>query len=84
MLFPGSFEGVVHGLVDVRINASSNGRLSGRMMGEIDYGYWVVSEGRLCVAWDAWTKGKFECSYVQRDGDWFTADHGGPIRFRKF
>jgi hypothetical protein len=82
-LFPGSFEGVVHGLVEVQITASRNGSLSGEMMGESDSGRWRIRNGRLCISWNEWTSGEYHCSNVTRVGQWLHANSGGPVRFRK-
>ncbi len=82
-LFPGTFQGVVHGLVEVKITASSNGRLQGEMAGETDRGRWRIRNGRLCLKWNDWTEGEYVCSEVTQQGDWFHAYSGGHIRFRK-
>lgn len=82
-LFPGHFAGKVQGMVDIAFTATASGRLYGKFMGKSDRGRWKVVRGRLCIALVNLTDGKYRCSYVQRDGKWFTTDHGRRIRFRK-
>lgn len=82
-LFPGHFQGKVQGMVDIAFTATANGRLYGKIMGKTDRGRWKVSRGKLCIALADLTDGKFKCSHVQRDGQWFRANHGTPISFRK-
>lgn len=82
-LFPGNFQGVVQGIVDIAFTATANGRLYGKIMGKKDHGRWKISRGKLCIALVDLTDGKYQCSAVQRNGQWFHAYHGRPIRFRK-
>lgn len=82
-LFPGHFKGKVQGMVDIAFTATASGRLYGKIFGKTDRGRWKVSRGKLCIALVDLTDGKYRCSHVQRDGKWFTAYHGTPIRFRK-
>lgn len=82
-LFPGTFKGTVHGIVDVMLTASRNGKLRGTIMGKKDRGRWKISRGRLCIKLADMTDGKYKCSYVSRSGQWFVANHGGSIKFRK-
>ena len=82
-LFPGNFHGVVQGLVDIAFTAKANGRLYGKIMGKTDHGRWKISRGQLCIALVDLTDGKYQCSAVQRNGQWFHVYHGRAIRFRK-
>ena len=82
-LFPGHFQGKVQGMVDIAFTATANGRLYGKIMGKTDRGRWKVSRGKLCIALADLTDGKYRCSHVKRDGNWFRANHGTPISFRK-
>lgn len=82
-LFPGTFKGTVHGLVEVVLTASPNGTLRGRVMGRNDQGRWKVKRNQLCINMAYMTEGKYVCSTVQRQGQWLLANAGGPIVFRK-
>lgn len=82
-LFPGHFKGKVQGMVDIAFTATANGRLYGKIMGKTDRGRWKVARGKLCIALADLTDGKYRCSSVKRDGQWFRAYQGTTISFRK-
>src|SRR5438034_5734481 len=63
-LFPGSFDAVVYGILQVKIVALGNGELTGLFSGKQDTGRWIVSNGRLCIMLTRWTDGTSSCSPV--------------------
>jgi hypothetical protein len=79
-LFPGSFDAVVYGILQVKITARGNGQLIGLFSGKKDTGRWSVNNGRLCIAWNNWTDGKASCSQVVASNGWY---RGNGVRFKK-
>ena len=79
-LFPGSFDAVVYGLIEVRIIAQGNGQLIGLYSGKKDTGRWNVSKGQLCIMLNQWTDGKSSCSEVVVSNGWY---RGSGVRFKK-
>ena len=82
-LFPGTFQGTVHGIVDVTLKASRSGKLRGMVMGKKHTGRWKISGNKLCIKLADMTDGKYKCSFVWRNDKWLVAQHGGSIKFRK-
>ena len=80
-LFPGSFDAVVYGILDVKIIAHGNGELIGLFSGKKDTGRWSVTNGRLCIMLSRWTDGKSSCSEVVASNGWY---RGNGVRFKKF
>ncbi len=78
-LFPGSYNVLIFGRYDLRVNMRPNGTMTGVAGTYQDTGKWSVENGRLCVAWANWTKGKTGCSALSRKGDWIS---GRGFRFR--
>jgi hypothetical protein len=79
-LFPGSFDAVVYGILQVKIVAHGNGQLIGLFSGKKDTGRWSVSNGRLCIMLSRWTDGKSSCSPVVASNGWY---RGNGVRFKK-
>ena len=79
-LFPGSFDAVVYGLLEVKIIARGDGQLIGVFSGRKDTGRWSVSNGRLCIMLKSWTDGKSSCSEVFVSNGWY---RGNGVRFKK-
>ena len=82
-LFPGTFKGTVHGIVDVTLVASRSGKLRGKVLGKKDTGRWKIKGNKLCIKLADMTDGKYKCSFVWRNDKWLVASHGGSIKFRK-
>ena len=80
-LFPGNFDAVVYGMLEVKIIAHQNGQLEGLFSGKRDTGRWSVSNGRLCIMLSRWTDGKSSCSEVVASNGWY---RGNGVRFKKF
>ena len=79
-LFPGNFDAVVYGILEVKIIAHQNGQLEGLFSGKKDTGRWSVSNGRLCIMLSRWTEGKASCSPVVASAGWYL---GNGVKFRK-
>jgi len=79
-LFPGSFDAVVYGILEVKIIARGDGQLIGLFSGRKDTGRWSVSNGRLCIMLNRWTDGKSSCSQVIASNGWY---RGNGVRFKK-
>lgn len=79
-LFPGSFHAVVSGGMAVKVTARSDGSLIGVSDKKRDTGNWSVKNGNLCIRFENWTNGRFSCSQVTQDGDWYRAS---GVKFRK-
>src|SRR5262245_4400388 len=60
-LFPGSFDAVVYGILQVKIIAHGNGKLTGLFSGKKDTGRWSVRDGKLCIMLSKWMEGKSSC-----------------------
>ncbi len=79
-LFPGRFQAVVSGLMALSITARSDGTLIGFLNSKKDTGSWSVKNGNLCIRFERWTNGRFNCSPVTLEGDWYRAS---SVKFRK-
>ena len=79
-LFPGSFDAIVYGMLQVKIIAQGDGQLIGLFSGKKDTGRWSVSNGRLCIMLNQWTDGKSSCSQVIASNGWY---RGNGVRFKK-
>jgi hypothetical protein len=79
-LFPGSFDAVVYGILQVKLVARGNGELVGLFSGKKDTGRWSVTNGRLCIMLYRWTDGKASCSEVVANNGWY---RGNGVRFKK-
>jgi len=79
-LFPGNFDAVVYGILDVKIVAHGNGELVGLFSGKKDTGRWSITNDRLCIMLSRWTDGKSSCSQVVASDGWY---RGNGVRFKK-
>jgi hypothetical protein len=79
-LFPGRFNAVVYGILQVQLIAGGNGELVGLFSGKRDTGRWTVNNGRLCIMLNRWTDGKASCSVVEASNGWY---RGNGVRFKK-
>jgi hypothetical protein len=79
-LFPGRFHAVVSGLMNLKVTARSDGTLIAFLDSKKDTGSWSVKNGNLCIRLERWTGGRFNCSPVTQNGDWY---HASSVKFRK-
>jgi hypothetical protein len=79
-LFPGNFDAVVYGILQVKLVARGNGELVGLFSGKKDTGRWSIANGRLCIMLNRWTDGKASCSEVVANNGWY---RGNGVRFKK-
>ena len=81
-LFPGTFQVVVRGIINIHIVANGDGSLSGQNQkaNDSDSGHWSIRAGKLCIQFSKWLKNELRCAVVIEDGDWYrTAD----VAFKK-
>ncbi len=78
-LFPGRYVVEIFGRWDLSVNMRPNGEISGAAGKYRDTGKWSVENGKLCIAWRSWTKGKKGCSALSRKGPWVS---GRGFRFK--
>lgn len=84
-LFPGHYEARVAGGYRLLISAKGDGTMLGRAFGKEDRGVWVIKGEQLCIAWRAWTRGKYKCGAITQNGGWFVATNsknGETMKFR--
>ena len=83
-LFPGQYEAIWKDRHEVRVEAGSNGELSGSYGIFSGSGKWWIVGDKLCVT-SRWFS-KDRCSEVERQGEWFMGmpnSKGKPrVRFR--
>jgi len=68
-LFPGQFEAVWKGSLNLDLEASANGRLAGHTWFASDKGTWSLRGNILCITFGGWSKAK--CGPVKREGGWY-------------
>ena len=83
-LFPGHYEARVAGGYRLLISAKDDGTMLGRAFGKEDKGMWVIKNEELCIAWRSWTRGKYKCGAITRNGDWFVATNSKNGETMKF
>ena len=54
-----------------RVLVRRDGTLLARSGNKVDVGRWQVRGNRLCVAFRVWTRGRFKCGRVERQGRWY-------------
>ena len=54
-----------------RVRVNRDGTLIARSGTRVDVGRWRVKGNRLCVAFRVWTRGKYRCGTVERQGSWY-------------
>src|ERR671911_172962 len=70
-LFPGRFQAVVSGFLNLRITAGGDGSLSAiSARGKKDRGRWSVRAGKLCIEFDKWLSGRQSCTPVVQEAGW--------------
>ena len=72
-MFKGTITGLYKNKTKITIKTSRKGNLIAYMDGKVDTGNWQIRGNQVCISFKVWTKGKFKCRYVERDGDWFKA-----------
>ncbi len=53
-----------------RVEVRRDGTLLARSGTKVDIGRWQVRGNELCVSFRVWTRGKFKCGKVERQGRW--------------
>lgn len=70
-----------------RVQLNRDGTLVARAGTKVDKGRWQVKGNQLCIAFRVWTRGKYKCGTVRRQGKWYVGlhrDNGEPrLRFRR-
>ena len=70
-----------------RVRVNRDGTLIARSGTRVDVGRWRVKGNRLCVAFRVWTRGKYKCGTVERQGSWYVGlrkKNGEPrLRLRR-
>ena len=83
-LFPGKFEAVWKGKLNLTLSADADGRLDGHTWFVGDSGSWSVNGNILCLSFGGWKKSK--CGPVQKSGNWYLgllrADGTPRLKFR--
>ena len=68
------FNGTYHAIwkgKHARVRVNRDGTLVARSGTRVDVGRWRVKGNRLCVAFRVWTRGKYKCGTVERQGRWY-------------
>ena len=70
-----------------KVKIEPNGTLRAVSDNRFDEGRWTVKGNALCVSFKVWTKGRYKCGRVYRNGRWFEGLYkkdGTPrLRFRR-
>ncbi len=83
----GTYQAVWKGKHRARVLIRRDGTLLARSGPRTDVGRWKIEGNRLCVSFRVWTKGRYKCGTVERQGRWLVglrkADGTPRLRLRK-
>ena len=85
-MFKGTITGLYKNKKKITIKTSRKGNLVAYMDGKVDTGNWKIRGNQVCISFKVWTKGKFKCRFVERDGSWFKAvkaNGKSKLKFRR-
>ncbi|MGI9415158.1 MAG: hypothetical protein ACR2PM_15895 [Hyphomicrobiales bacterium] len=85
-MFTGTIKGLYKNKTNITIKTSRKGKLIAYMDGKVDTGTWKIRGDQVCVSFEVWTKGKFECRFVEMDGSWLKAvkaNGKSKLKFRR-
>ncbi len=70
-----------------RVRLNRDGTLIARSGTKVDVGRWQVRGNKLCISFRVWTRGKYKCGTVERQGAWYVGlrrSNGRPrLKFRR-
>jgi hypothetical protein len=82
----GMYEAIWKGKHKARVLIRRNGTLLARSGPRTDVGRWKVRGNVLCVAFRVWTRGRYKCGTLERQGRWLVglrkADGTPRLRMR--